>query len=80
MRLPRDLAPQSLIRALGAYGYQPTRQSGSHIRITTQQGGEHHEVIPNHKPIKIGTLQNILSSIAKHHKISVQELLSNLRL
>ena len=80
MRLPRDVAPQSLIRALAAYGYEPTRQSGSHIRITTQLGGEHHEVIPNHKPIKIGTLQTILSSIAKHHDISVEELLTGLRL
>jgi predicted RNA binding protein YcfA (HicA-like mRNA interferase family) len=80
VRLPRDLAPDDLIRALGIYGYRVTRQSGSHIRITTQQGGEHHEVIPKHKALKIGTLQSILASIANHHKVSVQELLSKLRL
>lgn len=80
MRLPRDLDPHDLIRALGVYGYQVTRQSGSHIRITTQQDGEHHETIPEHDPIKIGTLQSILSSIANHHKVSVQELLSRLPL
>jgi predicted RNA binding protein YcfA (HicA-like mRNA interferase family) len=80
VRLPRDLDPHDLVRALGVYGYRVTRQSGSHMRITTQQGGEHHEVIPTHKPIKIGTLQSILSSIAHHHKVSVQELLGKLRL
>jgi predicted RNA binding protein YcfA (HicA-like mRNA interferase family) len=80
LRLPRDIAPQSLIRALAAYGYESTRQSGSHIRITTQLGGEHHEVIPNHKPIKIGTLQAILSSIAKRHGMSVEDLLAGLQL
>jgi predicted RNA binding protein YcfA (HicA-like mRNA interferase family) len=80
VRLPRDVAPQNLIRALSIYGYQPTRQTGAHIRVTTQIGGEHHEVIPNHRAIKIGTLQRILSSIAKHHSISVDELLRNLRL
>jgi len=80
MRLPRDLEPQRLIRALGSLGYQPTRQSGSHIRITTQLNGEHHEVVPNGKPIKIGTLQSILSSVANHHGMTVQELLATLNL
>jgi predicted RNA binding protein YcfA (HicA-like mRNA interferase family) len=67
--------PKTLIQALKVLGYEPARQTGSHIRITTQRDGEHHEVIPNHKPIKVGTLQSILSSIAKHHKITVEELL-----
>jgi predicted RNA binding protein YcfA (HicA-like mRNA interferase family) len=80
MRLPRDVEPTALVSALSAFGYKPTRQTGSHIRITTQTGGEHHEVIPNHKPIKIGTLQSILSSIANHHGMTVEELLNKLRL
>ena len=80
MRLPRDLDPRDLIRALGIYGYRVTRQSGSHVRITTQQDGEHHETIPQHGPIKIGTLQAILASVARHHGMTVQQLLDRLRL
>ena len=80
MKLPRDVDPDSLIRALTVLGYEPTRQTGAHIRITTQINGEHHEVVPKHKPIKVGTLQNILASIARHHQMSVQELLAKLRL
>lgn len=80
MRLPRDVEPQRLVRALSVLGYVQTRQTGSHIRVTTQSGGEHHEVAPNHKPIKIGTLQSILSSIACHHGIKVDELLRMLKL
>lgn len=80
MRLPRDLDPQRLIRGLSSLGYRPTRQSGSHIRVTTQVNGEHHEVIPNQSPIKIGTLQSTLSSISKHHNMTVQELLARLDL
>ena len=80
MRLPRDVDPKALVRALSSLGYQPTRQSGSHIRVTTQLGGEHHEVIPNHKPIKIGTPQSILSSVAHHHGMAVEELLRTLGL
>ena len=78
MRLPRDVEPRRLVRALGVFGYEPTRQSGSHIRITTQLNGEHHEVIPNHQPVKIGTLHSVLTSIAKHHGVSVEDLLRKL--
>lgn len=72
--------PKVLIGALRGFGYQPTRQSGSHIRITTQRDGEHHEVVPAKKPLKVGTLQSILSSIARHHGVTVDELLRELRL
>jgi len=37
-------------------------------------GGEHHEVIPNHSPIKIGTLKSILRNVAAHHRITVAAL------
>lgn len=80
MKLPRDLDAQALLNSLRALGYSVTRQSGSHLRITTQQGGEHHEVIPNHRPIKIGTLQSLLRNIAAHHGLTVPELLKQLDL
>jgi predicted RNA binding protein YcfA (HicA-like mRNA interferase family) len=78
MRLPRDLTGQDLAKSLRALGYSVTRQTGSHLRITTARNGEHHEVIPNHKPIKIGTLQSILASIAAHHGLTREELIREL--
>ena len=54
MKLPRDLDGPRLVKALTALGYTATRQTGSHIRITTQRDGENHEVIPHHHPIKTG--------------------------
>jgi len=80
MKLPRDLDGTQLVKALGILGYQTTRQSGSHIRVTTQRDGENHEVIPNHHPIKAGTLSSILKHIAAHHKITVEDLLKMLEL
>jgi predicted RNA binding protein YcfA (HicA-like mRNA interferase family) len=56
MKLPRDVAGRQLVRALRALGYYQTRQKGSHIHITTRQNGEPHEVVPDHNPIKCGTL------------------------
>ena len=80
MRLPRDVSGPELVKALHKLGYQVDRQRGSHVRVTTQQGGEHHEAVPHHHPIKVGTLSGILKSIASHHKLTVDELVRQLGL
>jgi len=79
MKLPRDIRGVSLARALSGFGYEVSRQTGSHIRLTTTQNGEHHITIPAHDPIKIGTLSGILAEIARHHEISRDELLRRLK-
>jgi predicted RNA binding protein YcfA (HicA-like mRNA interferase family) len=80
MRLPRDIDGPQLVKALKVLGYEATRQKGSHIRVTTQRGGENHEVVPYHQPIKAGTLASILKRIAAHHRLTVEELLDLLDL
>ena len=80
MKLPRDLSVADLQNALRRLGYQVTRQRGSHARVTTQVNGEHHEVIPLHRPIRTKTLSGILKSVASHHGLSVEELLTQLDL
>ena len=66
MKLPRDLSGEELARRLKRYGYAMTRQSGSHMRLTTQSGGEHHLTIPAHPALKVGTLNGILGDVAEH--------------
>ena len=80
MKLPRDVSGATLLAALRRLGYERVRQRGSHVRITTQEGGEHHEVVPLHDPIRTKTLSSILKSVARHHGIGVQELLKRLDL
>lgn len=80
MKLPRNLNGSELQKALRKLGYEATRQRGSHVRITTQVNGEHHEVIPQHRPIKTKTLSSILKSVAGHHECSVEELLKKIGL
>ena len=80
MRIPRDTSALELIKALRCLGYAVTRQTGSHIRVTTEHNGQHHETIPNHAPLKVGTLSGILKSVAGHHRISVEQLLQRLEL
>lgn len=80
MRLSRDLAAQDLIKALKTLGYEPTRQSGSHIRLATTEKGTHHITVPNHDPLRLGTLNAILNDVAEHHGLSRNELLLLLRI
>lgn len=66
MRLPRDVSGRELAKRLEIYGYVVTRQKGSHMRLTTTQGGEHHVTIPCHDSLRLGTLRSILSVVANH--------------
>ena len=78
MKIPRDLTGSDLVRLLKTYGYLPTRQSGSHIRLTTSINGEHHITIPNHSPLKIGTLSAILTDVAAHFGRTKNEIMEEL--
>ena len=78
MKLPRDLSGRDLVQVLGSLGNTITRQSGSHLRLTTDEPGEHHITIPNHDPLRIGTLAAILNDVASHHRFSREELLTKL--
>ena len=53
MRLPRDVSGAELARLLRRFGYELTRQTGSHLRLTTQREGEH--TSRSRKPIRCGS-------------------------
>jgi len=78
MRLPRDLSGSDLAQALRKLGYSMTRQTGSHLRLTTAEHGEHHLTIPQHTPLRIGTLSAILADVAMHFGITREQLLERL--
>ncbi len=74
MKLPRDVSGRELAKAVGILGYQVTRQTGSHIRLTTTRNGEHHITIPAHDLLKVGTLAAILGNIAAHFELARDEV------
>lgn len=78
MRIPRDISATDLLKRLKTLGYEPTRQAGSHIRVTTQQNGEHHVTIPNHNPIRLGTLSGIIQDVGNHFGLSKSEIVMKL--
>jgi len=78
MKLPRNLSGAALVKALGKVGYVATRQKGSHIRLTTSRNGEHHVTVPEHDPLKVGTLSGILRDVAEHLGVDRDSLLDEL--
>lgn len=78
MRLSRDVSGEELAVLLTRYGYEVTRQAGSHMRLTTRQEGEHHVTISRHGSLRVGTLSAILSDVAEHLGISRQTLMEGL--
>ena len=79
MKVPRDLSGAELVKLLRLFGYEAVRQTGSHIRLRSEYTGiEHLVTIPNHNPMHLGTVQSILADVAKHLKISKQDLIERL--
>jgi predicted RNA binding protein YcfA (HicA-like mRNA interferase family) len=59
-------------------GYAVTRQTGSHMRLTSSAMGEHHITIPNHSVLRVGTLSAILSEVGEHLKLPREKLIETL--
>jgi predicted RNA binding protein YcfA (HicA-like mRNA interferase family) len=78
MRLPRNLSGDDLAHALRIFGYRVTRQTGSHLRLTTVEQGEHHVTIPRHDALRVGTLAAILSDVGRQVGLSRDELVERL--
>ncbi|MGA3316390.1 MAG: type II toxin-antitoxin system HicA family toxin [Candidatus Korobacteraceae bacterium] len=69
--MPRDLSGFELSRLLRRYGYEVTRQVGSHLRLTSNiRGAQHHITVPAHKNLKLGTLISILSEVSAYLRLS----------
>jgi predicted RNA binding protein YcfA (HicA-like mRNA interferase family) len=78
MRIPRDLAGAELAKTLRKLGYETTRQTGSHARLTTLVGGEHHLSVPMHKILPVGTLRSILKEVGRHFDMEADEVAERL--
>ena len=78
MKLPRNLSGAQLIKALEKLGYQATRQTGSHVRVTSLLSKEHHLTVPLHDPLGIGTLAAILADVATRQGMTREVLIVRL--
>lgn len=79
MRLPRDLSGDELAAKLGDLGYLPSRQTGSHLRLTrAAPQGAAHVTVPRHRNLRLGTLNSIIQEVAGQLELSKEELIRRL--
>jgi len=79
VKLPRELYGRDLVRVLCAqWGYRQVNQAGSHIVLQTENPQHHRLSIPDHKPLRIGTLNAILRQVAAAKGVAREEILATL--
>jgi predicted RNA binding protein YcfA (HicA-like mRNA interferase family) len=75
LKLPRDVGGEELALLLGKYGYVVTRQTGSHLRLTSNfKGLQHHVTVPKHSPLMVGTLSSIVNEVCSYLKTDRRSL------
>ena len=77
-RLPRDLSGEALVKAFARLGYIPTRQTGSHVRLTTEELGKHHVTVPLHDPLGVGTLGGIIRDVSLYFVTARDDIVERL--
>ena len=79
MKLPRDLNAADLIGVLCRhFNYTRVHQVGSHVILETNEPTHHRIAIPNHNPLRIGTLSSILNAVSAVKQIDKKEILRRL--
>lgn len=79
MKLPRDLSGAELIKVLVKhYGYRRVNQEGSHVILEIEIPRHHRISVPDHDPLRIGTLNAILNAIARTQGIDKTEIVGKL--
>jgi predicted RNA binding protein YcfA (HicA-like mRNA interferase family) len=77
MKLPRDLSGASLIKLLCKHhGYRRVNQEGSHVILETDSPRHHRLAVPDHNPLRIGTLNAILRTVAEVKSLAKDDVLN----
>ena len=80
MKIPRDLSGAQLVKVLCRdWGYRVIHQEGSHIILQTDSPTHQRISVPNHNPIRVGTLNSIVRVVAAHKGVERQQLLAAMR-
>ncbi len=80
MRTPRDLSGRELVKILCKHwDYVELKQEGSHIIIQTETPSPQRIPVPDHKALRLGTLNSILRFVAVHKGVQKQDILGPAR-
>ena len=77
MKLPRDLSGAELIKLLCKHhDYRRVNQEGSHVILETESPRHHRLAVPDHNPLRVGTLNSILRSVAEVKGVEKEDILN----
>jgi predicted RNA binding protein YcfA (HicA-like mRNA interferase family) len=77
MKLPRDLSETELIKPLCKYhGYRRVNQEGSHVILETDSPRHHRLAVPDHNPLRVGTLNAVLHAVAQVKGLEKDDILN----
>ncbi len=77
MKLPRDLSGAELIKLLCKHhDYCRVNQEGSHVILETDSPRRHRLAVPDHNPLRVGTLNAILRAVAEVKGVQKEDILN----
>jgi predicted RNA binding protein YcfA (HicA-like mRNA interferase family) len=77
VKLPRDLSGRRLAQVLvRRWGYREVHRVGRHMILQTESPQHHRLSVPDHNPLRVGTLSAILRSVAEAKSVSHDEILA----
>ena len=76
MKLPRDLYGRDVAQVLCTrWAYVKVNQVGSHIILQTEMPTHHRLSVPDHKPLRMGTLNAILREVSAAKNVPREAIL-----
>jgi len=79
MKVPRNISGAHLADALcRRWNYTKVHQVGSHIILETSDPTHQRIAVPDHDPLRIGTLCNILRAVTSHKGVTRDEIIASL--
>jgi predicted RNA binding protein YcfA (HicA-like mRNA interferase family) len=70
VKIPRDLSGSELVKMLSKnWGCVKVNQEGSHIILQTETPSRQRISVPDHNPVRVGTLNSILRMVSRHKNV-----------
>jgi predicted RNA binding protein YcfA (HicA-like mRNA interferase family) len=78
MKIPRDVSGAQLADTLCRRRYAKVHQVGSHIILEAAEPAHQRIAIPDHRPLRLGTLISILRAVAQHKGVTRGAIIASL--
>jgi predicted RNA binding protein YcfA (HicA-like mRNA interferase family) len=79
VKIPRDLSGRDLIKVLCKHwNYRQVHQVGSHIILQTDHPSRQRIPVPDHRTLRLGTLNSILRMVSLHKGVKRDDILAKL--